>query len=84
MNWRRRELMRSRCPHLVLVSHNANGFILPTVCDFDAQIYGEGRSFDSLEGYWERPCRRGHGIECAGHDLAGRYRIGPLCDRRCV
>jgi hypothetical protein len=53
MNWRRRELMRSRCPHLVLVSHNANGFILPTVCDFDAQVFGEGRSFDSLEGYWD-------------------------------
>ncbi len=53
MNWRRRELMRTRCPHLVLVSHNANGFILPTVCDFDAQVYGEGRSFDSLEGYWD-------------------------------
>jgi hypothetical protein len=52
MNWRRRELMRSRCPHLVLVSHNANGFILPTVCDFDAQIYGEGRSFSSVEDYW--------------------------------
>ena len=52
MNWRRRELMRRRCPHLVLVSHNSRGFILPTVCDFDAQIYGEGYSFGSLDDYW--------------------------------
>jgi hypothetical protein len=52
MNWRRRELMRRRCPHLVLVSHNSRGFILPTVCDFDALLYGEGYSFGSLDDYW--------------------------------
>jgi hypothetical protein len=52
MNWRRRELMRRRCPHLVLVSHNTRGFILPTVCNFDALLYGEGYSFDSLDAYW--------------------------------
>ena len=52
MNWRRRELMRRRCPHVVLVSHNSRGFILPTVCDFDALLYGEGYSFGSLDDYW--------------------------------
>jgi len=52
MNWRRRELMRARCPHVVLVSHNTRGFILPAVCDFDALLYGEGYSFGSLEDYW--------------------------------
>ena len=53
MNWRRRELMRSRCPHTVLVSHCTAGLILPVICDFDAQIYGEGYSFGSLENYWD-------------------------------
>jgi len=52
MNWRRRELMRRRCPHVVLVSHNTQAFILPAVCDFDALIYGEGYSFGSLDDYW--------------------------------
>ena len=52
VNWRRRELMRERCPHEVLVSHSSRGFILPAVCDFDALLYGEGYSFGSLEDYW--------------------------------
>ena len=37
---------------MVLVSHNSRGFILPTVCDFDALLYGEGYSFGSLDDYW--------------------------------
>ncbi|MDD2474388.1 MAG: twin-arginine translocation signal domain-containing protein [Dysgonamonadaceae bacterium] len=53
MNWRRRELMRSRCPHMVLISHSTSAFILPIICDFDAHIYGEGYSFESLENYRE-------------------------------
>jgi len=52
MNWRRRQLLRSRCPHTVLVSHNSRGIILPVVCDFDVSLYGEGYSFDSVENYW--------------------------------
>jgi len=52
MNWRRREMMRRRCPHMVLVSHCASGFVLPVICDFDAQIYGEGYSFGTVENYW--------------------------------
>jgi hypothetical protein len=52
MNWRRRELMRSRCPHLVLVSHCSKHGLLPLICDFDAQIFGEGYTFNSLQDYW--------------------------------
>lgn len=52
MNWRRRELMRRRCPHVVLVSHNTRAFVLPILCNFDALIYGEGYSFGSLDDYW--------------------------------
>jgi hypothetical protein len=52
MNWRRRELMRSRCPHAVLVDHCSTGFVLPVICDFDASLYAEGYGFSSLEGYW--------------------------------
>ncbi len=52
MNWRRRELMRSRRPHTLLVSHCTTAFVLPVICDFDAQLYGEGYSFGSVENYW--------------------------------
>jgi hypothetical protein len=60
MNWRRRELMRRLCPHTVLVSHSSRGFFLPTVCDFDAQIYGEGYSFHSLPDYWTQMTAMSH------------------------
>ena len=53
MNWQRRLLLRSQCPHLVLVSHNTRAIILPVLCDFDAVLYGEGYSFGSLEHYWD-------------------------------
>ncbi|MGZ5507374.1 MAG: hypothetical protein ACXWKH_13425, partial [Limisphaerales bacterium] len=36
MNWRRRELLRQKNPHQVLVSHNTRGIIQPVICDFDA------------------------------------------------
>jgi len=51
MNWRRRELLRRRCPHAVLVSHATSAFVLPVICDFDAHLYGEGYSFGALENY---------------------------------
>ncbi len=53
INWRRRQLLRGRCPHMVLVSHNTRAIIQPIVCDFDALLYGEGYSFGSLENYWD-------------------------------
>ncbi len=53
VNWQRRQLLRSKCPHQVLVSHNTKALILPVLCDFDAVLYGEGYSFGSLENYWD-------------------------------
>src|ERR1039458_8031057 len=53
MNWRRRELMRSKSPNVVLISHNTKAFILPVIADFDVLFYGEGYCFDSAEDYWE-------------------------------
>lgn len=53
MNWRRRQVLRERCPHLVLVSHNTRAIVLPVLCDFDAVLYGEGYSFGSIENYWD-------------------------------
>ena len=53
MNWRRRQLMRSMCPHVVLISHCTKAFVLPVICDFDALLYGEGYSFGSMENYWD-------------------------------
>lgn len=52
MNWRRREYLRQQCPHAVIVSHNTKALVLPVICDFDAVLYGEGYSFDSLTNYW--------------------------------
>lgn len=52
MNWARRQLLREKCPHTVLVGHCGRGISLPVICDFDMQLYGEGRSFASLESYW--------------------------------
>jgi hypothetical protein len=53
MNWRRRQLMRRRCPHMLIIDHCTEGFILPVICDFDAHIYGEGYAFESLDNYWD-------------------------------
>lgn len=52
MNWRRRQVLRKKCPHVVLVDHCSGGFILPTICDFDVHLFGEGYGFSSLEAYW--------------------------------
>ena len=52
MNWRRRQLLRARCPHAVLVDHCTTAMVLPVICDFDAHLYGEGYSFSAAETYW--------------------------------
>src|SRR6185295_12236206 len=52
MNWRRRELLRHKNPHAVLISHCTKAFVLPVIADFDALLYGEGYSFDSMKDYW--------------------------------
>jgi hypothetical protein len=53
INWRRRELLRQRVPHAVLVSHNTKGFVLPVIADFDVQYFAEGYCFESLQDYWD-------------------------------
>ncbi len=52
MNWRRRQLLLSKCPHALLISHCTRAFILPVICDFDAQLFGEGYSFGPPADYW--------------------------------
>lgn len=52
MNWRRRQLLRARRPHAVLIDHCAKATVLPVICDFDAHLHGEGYTFASAEDYW--------------------------------
>lgn len=52
VNWARRQALRSKCPHAVLVDHCSYGLVLPVVCDFDVHLFGEGYSFPSAESYW--------------------------------
>ena len=52
MNWRRRQLLRAKCPHVVLIDHCTTAVVLPVICDFDAHLYGEGYSLSSVERYW--------------------------------
>jgi len=54
MNWRRRQALRARVPHAVLIDHCAKATVQPVICDFDAHLYGEGYTFPSLESYWAR------------------------------
>lgn len=53
INWRRRELLRQKVPHLLLISHNTKAFVLPIIADFDIQYFAEGYCFDSAQDYWE-------------------------------
>ena len=53
MNWRRRQLLRKMCPHVVLIDHCSTAIVLPVICDFDVHLYGEGYGFSSLESYWD-------------------------------
>ena len=52
MNWRRRQLLRTRCPHAVLIDHCTTALVLPAICDFDVHLYGEGYGFATLETHW--------------------------------
>ncbi|NUQ63260.1 MAG: discoidin domain-containing protein [Pirellulales bacterium] len=56
MNWRRRQAVHRRCPHAVLIDHCGRGILLPVICDFDVQLFGEGRNFDTLQGFWDFFC----------------------------
>jgi hypothetical protein len=52
MNWRRRQLLVSKCPHAVLIDHCSLGFVLPSISAFDIHLFGEGYSFPSIGAYW--------------------------------
>lgn len=49
MNWQRRQVLRAKCPHAVLIDHSSQGFILPAISAFDCHLFGEGYSFPSVE-----------------------------------
>jgi len=53
MNWRRRQVLKSKCPHAVLIDHSSHGFILPSISSFDCHLFGEGYSFPSVEAFRE-------------------------------
>ena len=72
MNWRRRQLLRTRCPHAVLIDHCTKALILPVICDFDVHLYGEGYGFASL-GDVLGLLRDDQEPECAEPDLAGEF-----------
>jgi len=52
MNWRRRQLLHTRCPHAVLIDHCSTAMVLPVICDFDVHLYGEGYGFAPLDSHW--------------------------------
>lgn len=51
MNWRRRQVLRAKCPHAVLIDHCSQGFVLPVISAFDCHLFGEGYSFPSVEAF---------------------------------
>lgn len=51
MNWRRRQALREKCPHAVLIDHCSRAFVLPVIAPFDCHLFGEGYSFPSIEAF---------------------------------
>ena len=85
MNWRRRELLRQRVPHAVLVSHNTKAFVLPVIADFDVQYFAEGYCFDSLQDYWDNYrawslSMDAQAMICPGDDWGGRCTAALACN----
>jgi hypothetical protein len=85
MNWRRRELLRRRVPHAVLISHNTKAFVLPILADFDVQYFAEGYCFNSLEDYWENYrawslAMNGQAMICPGDDEGVRCNASLACN----
>jgi hypothetical protein len=85
MNWRRRQLLRSRVPHAVLLSHNTKAFILPLLADFDVQYFGEGYCFDSAQDYWNNYrawslAMNAQGMICPGDDEGVRCSAAVACN----
>jgi hypothetical protein len=85
MNWRRRELLRQRVPHAVLLSHNTKAFVLPVLAVFDVQYFAEGYCFESLEDYWDnyRAWSLSMGAQamiCPGDDQGARCNAALACN----
>ncbi|HPO16189.1 MAG TPA: hypothetical protein PLI09_22330 [Candidatus Hydrogenedentes bacterium] len=51
VNWQRRQVLRNKCPHAVLIDHCSHGFVLPVISAFDCHLFGEGYSFPSVEAF---------------------------------
>lgn len=51
VNWRRREALKEKIPHLVLIDHCSKAFILPVIAPFDMHLYGEGYDLPSVEEF---------------------------------
>jgi hypothetical protein len=50
MNWRRRQVLREKCPHMVLIDHCTSALVLPVINTFDVHLFGEGYNI-SLDYY---------------------------------
>jgi hypothetical protein len=53
VSWRRRQAMKAKCPHAVLIDHCSQGIVLPAISAFDCHLFAEGYSFPSVEAYWD-------------------------------
>ncbi len=51
VNWRRREALKEKVPHLVLIDHCSKAFILPVIAPFDMHLFGEGYDLGSIEEF---------------------------------
>ncbi len=51
VNWRQREVLKERIPHVVLIDHCSKAFVLPVIAPFDVHLYGEGYDFSSVEEF---------------------------------
>jgi hypothetical protein len=85
MNWRRREVMRRRVPHAVLLSHNTKAFVLPILADFDVQYFAEGYCFDSARDYWDNYrawslSMNAQAMICPGDDEGSRCGAAVACN----
>ena len=85
INWRRREFMREKIPHLLLISHNTKAFVVPVLSSFDIQYFAEGYCFDSAQDYWEnyRAWSLGNnaqGMICPGDDEGSRCAASLICN----
>ncbi len=51
VNWRRRQTLKEKCPHAVLIDHSSHAFVLPVIAPFDCHLFGEGYTFPSIESF---------------------------------